>query len=420
MKLLFVTIMILVTGLFSQNYWQRVDTLNEAPPMWTINKFKIDKNSYLYSGHYLVGLQRSKDGGVNWEWVGQGTIPDRIQDLAVDYDGNLLITGFNSTKNQYGLFKSTDCGNTWGPLNINNKEVSSSKLYTPGDSCVYWEKYYWINSNLPVDSLYYSNDNGNSWNLCGKKFGIILAFSKMSANIFYIHTQYPGYFIYKSTDRGATWKEMAGISMLTYVTILSSHNTLYAGGYDGIYKSKVDPLIYTDWTHVVSMQTNVLADDAFGNIYAGTFGLGILMSADSGKTWTANNSGMWADSVYDMVYDAAGYMYVSTNKGLFKSTNLLSKTKNENSISKNFKLSQNYPNPFNPNTTINYSIPERANVKLTVYNSLGQVISELVNEEKPAGNFSVQFNAANLPSGVYFYSLKSGGFVECKKLILLK
>ena len=85
-----------------------------------------------------------------------------------------------------------------------------------------------------------------------------------------------------------------------------------------------------------------------------------------------------------------------------------------------FLLSQNFPNPFNPITTIKYSITEMSKVSLTIYNLLGEKVATLVNEEKVAGNYSVEFNAASLPSGVYFYRLQAGDFISTKKMILMK
>ncbi len=85
-----------------------------------------------------------------------------------------------------------------------------------------------------------------------------------------------------------------------------------------------------------------------------------------------------------------------------------------------FYLSQNYPNPFNPTTRIDYSIPYEGLVKLRVYDVLGNEIAKLVNESKSAGFHSVEFNAGNLASGIYFYKLTAGTFTEIKKLILLK
>ncbi|HAS81032.1 TPA: hypothetical protein DD445_01665 [Candidatus Nomurabacteria bacterium] len=93
---------------------------------------------------------------------------------------------------------------------------------------------------------------------------------------------------------------------------------------------------------------------------------------------------------------------------------------NEIQIPSEFVLSQNYPNPFNPSTTINYQVPEKNLVTLKVYDILGREIETLVNEEKPIGNYEVNFNASNLPSGAYFYKLQAGSFVETKKMILLK
>ncbi|MHB8579194.1 MAG: T9SS type A sorting domain-containing protein [Ignavibacteriaceae bacterium] len=86
----------------------------------------------------------------------------------------------------------------------------------------------------------------------------------------------------------------------------------------------------------------------------------------------------------------------------------------------NYTLEQNYPNPFNPVTTINYTIASKDFVTIKVFDVLGKEIATLVNEEELAGSYSVNFNASKLSSGVYFYRMQAGGFVETKKLILMK
>ena len=85
-----------------------------------------------------------------------------------------------------------------------------------------------------------------------------------------------------------------------------------------------------------------------------------------------------------------------------------------------FKLSQNYPNPFNPTTVINFTIPKAGNVTLKVYNSLGQEVATLINGFKNASNYQVDFNASNLSSGVYFYTLEANNFKQTKKMVLIK
>ena len=89
-------------------------------------------------------------------------------------------------------------------------------------------------------------------------------------------------------------------------------------------------------------------------------------------------------------------------------------------IPSDFALEQNYPNPFNPSTTINFSIPVEGFVTLDVYNTIGQKVASLVNETKTAGTYQVDFDAATLTSGIYFYKISTGNFSETKKMILMK
>jgi hypothetical protein len=113
-------------------------------------------------------------------------------------------------------------------------------------------------------------------------------------------------------------------------------------------------------------------------------------------------------------------------------------SENKNDLPSGFILSQNYPNPFNPSTKIKYSIPSVTlrqaqsdiHITLKVYDLIGNEITTLVNDYKPAGTYEVEFsakgesasggNAYSLPSGIYFYQLKAGNFTETKKMILLK
>jgi len=97
----------------------------------------------------------------------------------------------------------------------------------------------------------------------------------------------------------------------------------------------------------------------------------------------------------------------------------VTKVKNDLVLQK-FALYQNYPNPFNPVTLITYQILSIGKVSLKVFNILGKEIAELVNEVKSPGNFIVLFDGSKFSSGVYFYQLRSGSFVNTKKLVLLK
>jgi hypothetical protein len=89
-------------------------------------------------------------------------------------------------------------------------------------------------------------------------------------------------------------------------------------------------------------------------------------------------------------------------------------------IPSEYVLAQNYPNPFNPNTNIVFSIKENGFVSLKIYDVLGKEVATLVNEQRSAGNYEVEFDASTLPSGMYIYKIQSGNFIDSKKMLLLK
>lgn len=89
-------------------------------------------------------------------------------------------------------------------------------------------------------------------------------------------------------------------------------------------------------------------------------------------------------------------------------------------IPKGYGISQNYPNPFNPNTSIDYQLPKDGLVVIKIYDILGNEIKTLINENKPAGSYTVIFNASKLSSGVYIYRIAAGDFTASKKMTLIK
>ena len=117
-----------------------------------------------------------------------------------------------------------------------------------------------------------------------------------------------------------------------------------------------------------------------------------------------------------------GQVNISTNGGnIVIPIDYTVKVEKEEGLPKDYSLSQNYPNPFNPSTTIEFAIPKSDDVSLVVYDMLGREVATLVNERLSAGNYKVQYNAAeNLSSGIYIYRLKTNSYTNTKKLLLLK
>ncbi|MCX6169637.1 MAG: T9SS type A sorting domain-containing protein [Ignavibacteriales bacterium] len=111
---------------------------------------------------------------------------------------------------------------------------------------------------------------------------------------------------------------------------------------------------------------------------------------------------------------------VSNNWGLAVTGTATGVEENISTLPTKFNLSQNYPNPFNPSTVIKYQVPQGSFVNISVYDILGNKISTLVNQDKAAGTYETRFDASNLPSGIYFYTIQTGSFSQTKKMMLMK
>jgi len=167
------------------------------------------------------------------------------------------------------------------------------------------------------------------------------------------------------------------------------------------------------------------------------FGLGINNHDNDGNGRQASIT--WAAVVLDHIWDTPKYLgtvkFLADNKLQFIPTNNMTGVTNpipydgsdwvdveveNSSIPDAYSLKQNYPNPFNPATTISYTIPSVSKVHLTIFDILGREIAELVNEEQEPGEYKVRFDANNLASGIYFYRIEAGSFINTQKMMLLK
>lgn len=126
------------------------------------------------------------------------------------------------------------------------------------------------------------------------------------------------------------------------------------------------------------------------------------------------------DISYNSIDDVLAVPLMYANAVVFLPVTPVSVEKEEGDLLQKFELNQNYPNPFNPGTKIKYSVPQVSDVVIKVYDSLGNEVVTLVDEEKPAGNYEIRFDGKNLTSGIYFYKLTAGNVVDTKKMILIK
>ena len=183
-----------------------------------------------------------------------------------------------------------------------------------------------------------------------------------------------------------------------------------------------------------------IAKDGSGSVYVTgrSYGIGtdddyctVKYNSSGFQQWVAryDGPGNSIDYAYSNAVDGSGNVYVtgySTGSGTvhdyctIKYSQGVGIKKISTEVPSSFSLKQNYPNPFNPNTKISFDLPKNVNVKLTIYNMLGREVETIVNEQLNAGSYEVTFDGTKYTSGVYYYRLNAGEFVETKKMILVK
>jgi len=205
--------------------------------------------------------------------------------------------------------------------------------------------------------------------------------------------------IFVSTDYGYEWNEkISGTTENLYDIVFKNPNDGVVAGANGVVR-------YTSDGGMTWYEDTYLSSLTDKDIISLT-----LVDSNTVSSLTVNNYNKYSDQVGG---DTTYFLTVSSEP--------LVDVENEDNITPaEFRMEQNYPNPFNPSTIIKYSIPTSEFVTLKVYDVLGNEVATLVNEEKPAGNYQVDYKSSNLSSGTYFYKITMGKFSETKKMIVLK
>jgi hypothetical protein len=353
-----------------------------------------------------AGVYRSSDKGNNWTSVNAGLPNSNAWELYSNND--TLFVGFYGP----GAFRSTNYGNTWdtmlvGSLNSSVRGFISNNKYLFAAT---WGQ-----------GIFRSSDGGANWaqvnnGLNYLTFWDILSFGDtlLAAN--------NGTGMYRSTNNGDNWTlSNNGLTASIAYRLAALGNYFFAGtAYNGVFRSSD---VGNNWTQVGLTSQTIYALLAYDTlIFAGTANAGVFISYDYGNTWQTFNEGNPNGSIVELMYDDT-YLYAATLGGgvyRYDKNNITSVENTSTEIPNSFSLEQNYPNPFNPSTSIQYSIGSSQFVKLKVFDVLGNEVATLVDEYKPAGAYEIEFNAAGLPSGIYFYKLTTGINSKIKKMTLIK
>ncbi len=403
-----IMLIIACTSLFAQDGWIVLDT-GAGEDLWTC-RFITEQLGFAAGEKGII--VKTTNGGQNWEitqfpsshsfysstynngtiWI-VGTIVIYSTDYGlnwntVDQFGNTTFRKIKFLNSNLGflvgnsnyIYKTSDAGQSWHPIEVEPPQISYESI-----SIINENVFYLFGSS---EKLYKTTDGGISWALIGNYAFIKLEFVSQTDGWGLRHSHLFNSFIQYTSNGGFDWE-----------------NRLYfpPGGNNIL-----------DF-HFVNSQKGFAVGD-FGNIW---------ITENGGQTWSLQHiSPVFFLNEISMLNELTGYISGSSGMVLKSTTGGVSSFEGDNFNLFNFKLYQNYPNPFNPATTIGYQMPDAGYITLKIFDVLGNEISTLVNEYKPAGRYEVNFDASSagggLASGVYFYQLRAGNFVKTMKMILLQ
>ena len=341
-------------------------------------------------------------------------------------NGTNLFAGVNDAI-RGDIYLSTDNGYSW---NDNGITWTESKQLDPENINSFTK----IESNIFVgtnDGVFVSKDNGQSWNSTDTNFSYQVMRTAVIGTYLFAGTTGEG--VFRSSDNGANWDSVDnGLTNLDIYGLTTLGTNLYAGAFQSPGNSTGGVYLSSDYGNTWNIIDTGLTDHKVNllytngtNLYAGTNN-SVYLSTNYGQSWIDISAGAPFDSnaAIISITIADSNLIVGTNGNgawRFPLSQLVTGINDGyNQLPTGFSLNQNYPNPFNPSTIISYSLPLHSYVSLNVYDALGREVRTLVNEEQNAGIHKVTFNSGNLTSGVYYYRLAAGSFIDTKKLILLK
>ena len=414
--------------LWTRRYNSPVYDLDEA----VLIVLDDSENVYIsgYSEYYLSNLsyytiKYDSSGNQVWanRWEGTGGIAEnRPHDMVMDKHGNIYITGESSNNvgnlDAFGTIKINQSGDTvWtdryhGYSNVGLSEAYGIAIddignaYVTGQSDTVSE----FGGHWNIVTIKYNPSGQREWvnRITSPQFGTYgigydVAVDK-DGNIIVVGGDGNGLCLtIKYTPAGDTvWTAQYGAPLAEGTNmVLDDENNIYITGIVNVSGGEPD---------IVTLKYNSQGELQWTETYDGP-----VNGDDEAVKIQLDNE----QNVY-VIGKSPGYGTGIDDFVTIKYDAVVTQAQNNPTKPNEFVLDQNYPNPFNPTTKISYAIPKAGNVKLVIYNLLGEQVATLVNEFEEAGTHSIDFNGQGINSGVYFYQLKDGSFNETKKMVLLK
>ena len=358
--------------------WTESDAGPEPSSVWA---FAVSGEN-LYAATQMFagvggGVYRSTDKGSTWTVSNTGMpYPDRVLAVSVAVHDSVLFVGTFSG----GVFRSTDFGTTWTTANVG----LPSYVLCFADS----------GANLFAGTagagVYCSTNKGTTWTAIN---------TGLPSNTLVYAFAVGGWYLYAGTFGGGVWRrplsEVLPIELASFSVEKNGANSI--------------ALAWTTMSETNNYGFNVQISSNqkdWANVGDIIPGHGTTMDSQQYRVSLPIPTGAWWVRLVQVDLDGKTTIYDSKYIRMDSPSH--------------YALEQNYPNPFNPSTTIRYALQTKCLVTLVVFNTIGQEVANLVNEEQEAGYHDIQFDGSRFASGVYFYRIRAGGYVETKRFLLLR
>ncbi len=469
-------------GLFNSIYG--IYSTNDGGINWNFTSNNLSSSYFMATNNivYAAGLEgilyKSTDTAKTWQKISKG---DRVNLNKIQFFDSLkgIAAGYSDYTAGSSVLRTSDGGRNWNSIDFFYKKKVGITDLSFIDSLKGWassrEFYQGTNYSYNSGVIFSTTDGGDNWAQMtddSSYYGLFAIKFRDSKNGITVGAGE----ILITTDAGKNWKSSYygfGGEPEFYSLAFQDSERIWVGGLEPLFYTINKGLTWQRDSVLASMGYYTIRDIIFVNYSTGFIaGLDasdqsgfILKTSDGGNTWlntlkepsVSFNSLFFYDENNGIAVGDSGTIAVTTNGGSSWSVHKIPHVRNNlfsisttdplniwiaggngaiikgkipsitfvnnirgSGLPDDYQLSQNYPNPFNPTTTISYSIPNESFVTIKVYDILGREVETLVNEEKNAGNYNVNFNAGNLSSGIYFYRMQAGNFIQTKKLLLLK
>jgi photosystem II stability/assembly factor-like uncharacterized protein len=379
------------------------------------------------------------NGGTNWTRVPRANYPGAdsangeygAAGAICKFGNHVWFTGYTAvTGTPNYIYHSTDRGLHWTSAPLNKVSGTSGSGYL-----AFHSETHGVFMGLDGTRAY-TRDGGATWTVATDKTPALRFVTSVPGTDAYIAVGSSGASLI-SKDDGVTWTALTGIPAQNMYGVEASANAAWACGNAGTivklsgaenlpvelksFTAKMDDgKVNLEWITVT--ETNNKGFEVERKSADGQWSK--IAFVEGNGTTTSASKYSYNDDITNLSAQVLSYRLKQIDyEGTYTYS---SEVKVDNLTPSKFEISQNYPNPFNPSTMIKYGLPVESNVSITVYNSIGQLVEELVSNVQQAGYYEIPFNATNLTTGTYFYSIKAQpvngeeGFNTVKKMLLVK